>query len=174
MKKRKSNKIKGSLSGKIFDTCNILFFLLFCITVIFPIWDMIVKSLSSPTDISYLSLNLWPKNVVFTSFEYIFKKPLFLTAYINTILRTVIGTIYHLFIVLIGGYVLTRVKMPGVKLITFVWLIPMFFSAGIIPTFFYYQDIKAKREIHVLPAGPYAHNSARHGRAVQPSVCQDV
>jgi len=137
----RANKIKNTISGRIFDTLNVLFFVFFCITVLFPVWDMLVKSFSAPRDVSYISINFWPKEFVFDSYEYVINKPLFLTAYINTIMRSIIGTAYHLFIVTIGAYVLTRVKMPGLKIISFVWLIPMFFSAGLIPTFYFYNKI---------------------------------
>lgn len=147
-------KIKKSVSGTIFDILNILFFAFFCLTVIFPVWDMVVRSFSSPSDISYTSINLWPKEFVTQAYEYCFNKPLFLTAYVNTILRAILGTLYHLFIVIIAAFVLTRTDMPGRKAITFVWLIPMFFSAGLIPTFVFYKEIGIYNNflVYILPA----------------------
>lgn len=62
--------LKKSTSSKIFDVCNTIFMIMFCITILFPLWDVIVRSLSRPQDISYMSLNLIPKKLTLDAYEY--------------------------------------------------------------------------------------------------------
>jgi len=58
MSKRRKSFFKKSRGSKLFDFTNVVFMLFFCITVIFPVWDMLVLSVSSSENINYLSLNL--------------------------------------------------------------------------------------------------------------------
>ena len=61
--------IKKSTASKVFDSCNAIFMILFCISILFPLWDVIVRSLSRPQDISYMSLNLIPKEITLDAYK---------------------------------------------------------------------------------------------------------
>lgn len=122
------NQIKTSLGSKIFDIFNYTFITLFCISVLFPVWNMIVTSLLRAEDISYLNLNLIPKNPTLDAYKYCFQDPLLWTALRNSVARTILGTLYHLLVCCMAAYALTYTEMPFIKPITVLFLITMYFK----------------------------------------------
>ena len=61
-------KMKQSAASRVFDICNTVLMILFCITILLPFWDVIVRSFSRAQDISYMHINLLPK--VWTLYAY--------------------------------------------------------------------------------------------------------
>ena len=49
------------MGSRIFDVCNVIFMIAFCITIFVPFWDVVVRSFSRAQDISYMHINLFPK-----------------------------------------------------------------------------------------------------------------
>ena len=73
---------------------------------------MIVMSFSRAEDVSVIHTNLWPKAWCFDAYAYCFKNKLLGVALINTVLRTFLGTVYHLGICCLTAFALTRSEMP--------------------------------------------------------------
>lgn len=148
-----SNCFKKSTSSKIFDVCNAVFMIVFCITILLPLWDVIVRSLSRPQDISYMSFNLIPKQITLDAYKYCLENEGLLEAIFMSVSRTVIGTIIHLCVVAPAAYALTRPKMPFRNLIQMYLLIPMFVSAGTIPTYMNIRSLGLTNSfwVYVLP-----------------------
>lgn len=149
------SKIKTSFGSRLFDTTNILIMLVICVSIIFPLWDMIVTSFSRVQDVSSLSLNLWPPVFVTDSYKFIFRNNEFLHASFISVSRTIIGTAYHIFVVTIAAYCLTRMKMPFRKTITLIFVVTMFFSGGLIPTYINIRNLNLlnKFAVYILPGG---------------------
>jgi len=131
---------KTSAASKAFDIFNAMFMIVFCITILIPFWDMVVRSFSRAQDISYMHINFLPKVWSFSAYEYCFKNGEIISAFFTSIARTVIGTVVHILVCCMAAYTLTRNEMPFRKLITGILLIPMFVGAGMIPT---YLNIKS-------------------------------
>ena len=55
-------KMKQSAASRAFDILNAVFMVTFCITILMPFWDVVVRSFSRAQDISYMHINLFPKN----------------------------------------------------------------------------------------------------------------
>ena len=89
----KKNKIKKSKASRIFDTCNVIFMILFCITILIPFWDMIVRSFSRAQDISYMHINFFPKVWTLSAYQYCLQNNEILGAAFVSVARTVCGTV---------------------------------------------------------------------------------
>lgn len=146
---------KKSTASTVFDICNTVFMILFCITIIYPFWDLIVRSFSRPEDISYMSINLFPKVFVLDAYEYCLKDDNFLHAVFISFARTAIGTVIHLLVVALAAYALTKTEMPFRKLIQAYFILPMFLSAGIIPNYLNMRMLGLTNSfwVYVLPTG---------------------
>lgn len=129
------HKMKTSTASKVFDICNIIFMILFCITILFPFWDMIVRSFSRPQDISYIDLNLWPKVWTVDAYSYCLKDNSIIQALGVSVARTVIGTLIHVVICCMAAYSLIHSDIPFRGPIMAYFVIPMFISGGMIPTY---------------------------------------
>lgn len=129
-------KVKHSLGRTNgFDVFNYLFLTVFSITIVFPFWDMIVRSLSDVRYSTSLTMMLWPKGLTLDSYRYVLSDDSILRAYLITILRTLSGTALSLLLVMLGAFPLSKRLLPGRKYITLFFLIPMFFSGGLIPSY---------------------------------------
>lgn len=146
---------EASTASKIFDFCNTVFMILFCITILMPFWDLIVKSFSRQQDISYMSINLFPKVWDLTAYKYCITDEGIVPAFFMSVLRTVVGTVFHLVITSMAAYTMTRDNMPFIKVITAFLLVPMFVGAGLIPTFLNIKDLGLLESfwVYILPSG---------------------
>ncbi len=154
-------KMKQSAASRVFDICNTVLMILFCITILLPFWDVIVRSFSRAQDISYMHINLLPKVWTLDAYKYCFQDNEIITAFFISVLRTVIGTVIHILVCCMAAYSLTRTDMPYRKFITAVLLIPMFFSAGMIPMYLNMKRLGLLNNflVYVLPSGFSIYNT---------------
>ncbi|NSW90849.1 MAG: carbohydrate ABC transporter permease [Firmicutes bacterium] len=147
-------KIKKSAGSIIFDSLNSLLMILFCISILFPLWDMIVVSFSPPELASSLTFNLWPKQWNLDSYRYCFSENRIYSAFLVTLYRTIVGTAIHVVVVSFAAYPLSKLDLPYRKGIITFFLIPMFFSGGLIPTFIMIKKLGLIDNllVYVLPA----------------------
>ena len=89
---QKQVKIKKSTASRIFDACNIILMILFCITILIPFWDMIVRSFSRAQDISYMHINFFPKVWTLSAYEYCLQNNEIMGASFVSVARTVCGS----------------------------------------------------------------------------------
>ncbi len=161
MEKHLKHTIRKSVSGRIFDIFNYAFILFFCALILFPIWEMLVVSLSRPDVVTKLSINFWPKAATFDAYRYCLRDISILIAYRNSILRTLLGSVFHLLLCSMAAFSLTRTNMPGYKLLIVVFLIPMFFSGGQIPTYLNIRNLGLIDNflVYILPLGFSTYNT---------------
>ncbi len=159
--KEKKIKMKQSVGNRVFDICNAVFMIAFCITFILPFWDVIVRSFSRAQDISYMHINLFPKVWTLDAYKYCFQDNEILTAFGVSVLRTIIGTFIHVIVCCMAAYSLTRTEMPFRRIITAILLIPMFFSAGMIPAYINMKRLGLLNNflVYVLPTGFSIYNT---------------
>lgn len=118
---------------------NILFYLiavLMIVLVIYPLWFVIIASFSSPADVANGEVWLWPKKWDLSGYKELFKQRQIWTSYWNTIVYTVVGTLIALAVNIPAGYAMSRRDLMGKKWINIFYIVPMFVSGGLIPTYF--------------------------------------
>ncbi|MDO5349283.1 MAG: carbohydrate ABC transporter permease [Lachnospiraceae bacterium] len=154
-------KMKQSAGSRIFDICNAVLMVLFCITVIIPFWDVVVRSFSRAQDISYMHINFLPKVWTLDAYKYCFQDNEIITAFLISVLRTITGTAVHVIVCCMAAYALTRTEMPFRKVITAILLIPMFFSAGMIPAYLNMKRLGLLNNflVYILPSGFSIYNT---------------
>ena len=116
----KPQKMQQSVYSKAFDVFNIVFMILFCITILIPFWDMIVRSFSRAQDISFMHVNFFPKVWSFEAYAYCFKDSEILNAMLISVARTVLGTAFHIVVTCLAAnidgasplQVFVRIIMP--------------------------------------------------------------
>jgi len=133
---------RRSPGDKIFDTCNAILMVLFCITILYPVWHVAVVSFSTAEKANELGLKILPNPASMASYRAIFKTSTLGIAYGNTILRTIIGTGLTVFFKMCMAYGLSKKKMPLRNGITTMLLVTMFFSGGLIPTYFLVRNLR--------------------------------
>jgi putative aldouronate transport system permease protein len=121
--------------------------LVFAVITFMPFYYVILTSISDPHLVREGQLILWPKGFDLTAYSIILDNDRFITSFVNTINRTVIGVVSNLALQLTFAYVLSKRYLPGQKLLMLYIIITMLFHGGIIPT---YLIVKATGLINTI------------------------
>ena len=108
---------------------------LISVMILYPLWFVIIASISDPNLVATGEVLLLPKGITFEGFKYIFRDPRIWSGYYNTIRYTVVGTMLALFITIPAGYALSRTDMKGRGIIMKLLIVTKYFSGGLIPTY---------------------------------------
>lgn len=118
----------------MFDTFNIIFWIIVLIIVIYPLWFILIASVSDPDAVMSGKVILWPKDFSLIGYEAVFGHKELLRSYMNSIYYTVVGTALSVAVTMMAAYALSR-KFAGRKFVNFLFVFTMFFSGGLIPQF---------------------------------------
>lgn len=130
-------KKKKALSGdKIVNVIFYIIAIVMILLIIYPLWFVVIASFSNPADVANGEVWLWPKQWDLSGYIELFKQKQLWTSYRNTILYTLVGTLIALAVNIPAGYAMSRKDLVGKKWINVFYLIPMFVSGGLIPTYF--------------------------------------
>ena len=134
-------RISSKTYDRIFVFFNTLFMLFIIVVMAYPFLNTLAVSFNNANDSIKGGIYLWPRIFTTNNYETIFKNPLLLTAFRNSVLRTVISTAGGLFMCSTAAYVLSRKEFILNKVVTIYFLMTMYISAGLIPQYFLYRDL---------------------------------
>lgn len=123
-----------TLSDRLFDSINYVLLALLALSMLFPFLYIFSVSFTTFEEFLKSEILLWPKVWVTDAYQYIFQSKPFIRAMGMTMYLTVVGTIVNLLFTASMAYALSR-KIYGQRLMMFMILFTMLFSAGMIPTF---------------------------------------
>ncbi|WP_129724786.1 carbohydrate ABC transporter permease [Xylanivirga thermophila] len=127
--------IKETKGDKIFNVINYIILTIILLITFYPLLFVVIASISNPDMINSGQVVLLPKDISFDGYKRIFQDPRILSGYKNTIIYTVFGTLLNLAVTIPAAYALSRKDLVGRNIITIIFMITMFFSGGLIPTF---------------------------------------
>lgn len=125
----------------IFHIVNVIVLLGVVIVTLYPFLYMIAVSLSKDIFVLRGEVWLWPKGFNLDMYKLVLNDPRIFTAYTNTILYTVIGTLVALVVTSLGAYAISKKEMVFQKFFMMLIVFTMFFSGGMIPTFLIVKDM---------------------------------
>lgn len=126
---------RKSKARMIFEIINYTFFTLFCISILVPFINAVAISLSSYKANVAGGIGLWPVDFDPEAYMRLIVNPQFTDTFRNTVFITVVNTVCAIGISLAAGYALANDKLAGRKIVVAYFMIPMYFSGGIIPTY---------------------------------------
>ena len=127
--------IKETRSDRIFNFFNYLILGIIFVVCLYPLWFIVIASVSDPNQVNLGQVWLWPKGFSLDGYKHLLADDSVLRGYLNTILYTTCGTAVNLAVTLPAAYALSRKDFVGRKFFTVMFTITMFFSGGLIPTF---------------------------------------
>lgn len=120
---------------KLFDVINVILMVVICFLMIYPIWYVIVNSLSKGTEVLKGGIYWWPRDFCVENYTAVFKNKEIFTSFGITVLKTVIGTVSSVIFTAMVAYGLSKPHLVGRKFFMGFGIITMFFSGGLIPYF---------------------------------------
>ena len=138
--------------NKILKVINIILLILIGFTMIYPFWEILVKSFMTDKDIISSTFYFWPKNWQFEGYKTIFtnKTYNFGRAFLNSVIVTVLDTIYQLVITTLAAYALSKKTLPGRKFLNFFFIFTMYFGGGLIPYYLLIKELNLMNTLWVL------------------------
>lgn len=138
----KRNRIRESVGSRTFDIILIIFMFLFLLVTLYPVWYVLVVSLSNGKAVMAGKVLLWPVDFTLATYKVVLRDPSILTGFKNTIIYTVLGTFINLALTTLCAYPLSRPGLPGKGIFMKLVVFTMFFSGGMIPTYLVVNQLK--------------------------------
>ena len=113
-----------------------------CLAILFPLWIVVVTSLSSRKTIDEAGgLVMVPKDITFIAYQELLSGGQVTRAALVSIGVTLVGTLFSMTVSVLCAYGLSRTDSLGHRWILMTLLATMFFSAGLIPTYLLVQTL---------------------------------
>ena len=129
------SKASAGPSDRASDIILVVLCVLILLIVAYPLYYVLVASFSNPYDVYAGKTFLLPSGFTLDGYKSVFADPSIVTGYGNSVLYTVLGTIYSVALIYMTAYPLSEADLPGRKLIAIYFLITMYFGGGLIPSY---------------------------------------
>jgi putative aldouronate transport system permease protein len=125
--------MKLSKGEKIFSIANVIIMAAFIAVIMVPLLFVVKKSF----DVGGATpgLSLIPKKVSLVYYKMILTNKGIYKPFMNSAYITIVGTILSVFLEALGAYALSKRDLPGHKIFTYMILITMMFSGGLVPLY---------------------------------------
>ncbi len=157
---KKKRLMKLSKGDRIFQICNGLIMLILCIVIVYPLYYVVIASVTDPVIVNSGKPLFYPVKVYLKGYMTTLNYMPLWTAYKNTIVYTVLGTIVALIATVPAGYALSRKDLAGRRGLIFLFTFTMFFNGGIIPLYLTIRNLGIYNTTWamVLPVAVSAYN----------------
>lgn len=136
--KRRANM---SLENVIFTTLNTTFLVILAAIMVYPMLNVLAISFNSAIDSTRGGIYLWPRVWTLRNYEIVFAMESVLTAFYVSVARMVVTVVTNLVPTTMLAYVLSRRHYLFNKPITIIFVLTMYFNAGMIPNYIFMQQI---------------------------------
>ena len=135
---RKKRKLQKTTA---FDVFNIIFLLILAFIVIVPFYYTIVRSFLTQQEFIMNGTTLWPQSPTTGNYRDIFVGTGLLRSFFNSVLYTVTGTLFSMFLATTLAYGLSKKNYPGRALFQNMIVFTMYFGGGVVPFFLLVKDL---------------------------------
>lgn len=149
-----------SAGDRLFDTINIIILIVLCLIVVYPLYYVVLASITDPAVVHTGKLLLYPEAPYFKGYAEALAYPQLISGYANTIWYTVLNAVVALCTTIPAAYALSRRDLVGRRVVMFLFTFTMFFNGGIIPMFLTIKSLKIYNTAWalVLPAAVSVYN----------------
>ena len=130
---KKENKIKGSKKDYIYYAFCWFILILLALIVIYPLYYIVIASISDPDAVMRGDVWLYPIKVNFDGYLKLYNHDEIWRSYFNTLVYTVLGTMFNIALTIPAGWALSRNYLPFRRFIMPTLIITMFFGGGLLP-----------------------------------------
>lgn len=153
-------KRKKKSSEKTFDIINGAFLLILVILVAYPLYYVLIASISDPYEVYAGRTFLLPSKITFEGYKRVFKESSIAGGYLNSIYYTVLGTVVSVALVMTTGYCMSKKTLPFRRAIMIFYVITMYVGGGLIPTYLVVSKMHMLNSVWalILPGGVSVYN----------------
>ena len=122
-----------SKADRVTDGVNVAILAVILVLTIYPMYFVVIASISEPTLVSAGHVYLWPRGLNVEGYSYIFRTRNILEGYRNSVVYAIGQTAVSLVLTIPAAYALSRKDLRGRGLIMFYFVFTLYFTGGIIP-----------------------------------------
>lgn len=148
------NTSTGSKVEKIsFNTFNAIVLLFLMIVTLYPFINTIAVSFNDGVDTLRGGIYLWPRKFSLLNYRAIFMDGTIFNAFFISVSRTVLTTILNILLTTMLAYTLSRRDYVLRKPITLIFVLTMYFNAGLIPNYFLIKNLHLNNSflVYIVP-----------------------
>lgn len=134
----------------ISDVIIIVVLVLLCAICVIPFWHLLVKSVSGDMAVMMKQVFFWPKDFTLQAYGKVFADKSMVRSMIYSVVVTLIFTLLGMIVCTCAAYPLSKKRLKGKGFFTFALMIPMYFSAGMIPSFILMNNLNLIDSMWVL------------------------
>ena len=134
--------MQESKSYRIFSAVNIFLIVLLCIATLYPYLNQLAISFNQGMDTSMGGVTVYPREFTLDNYKALFQDSKIYSAFFISVSRTVLSVVLSLLVVFSAAYALTRKDLAGRKVITWLLCVPMYVSAGLIPSYILFSKYR--------------------------------
>ncbi|WP_338554655.1 carbohydrate ABC transporter permease [Paenibacillus sp. KS-LC4] len=138
----------------LFNTFNTIFMLFLVVVTLYPFLNTIAVSLNVGNDTIRGGIYMWPREWTLQNYKAVFVSGTIYNAFWVSVARTVLSTVLNIFLTTMLAYTLSRREFVFRKPITLVFILTMYFSAGLIPGYFLIKDLNLLNSfwVYIIPS----------------------
>lgn len=133
--------MKKSRFDRNFDIVVVILLLGLLFLAAYPLYFIIIASISDPSQVSVGRVILFPKGFTFAGYKKVIEYKQIWIGYRNTLIYVILYTLLSVFLTMLAGYALSRKNLVGRQPIMIFMIFTMFFSGGLIPTYLLMDNI---------------------------------
>ncbi|MFW5880667.1 MAG: carbohydrate ABC transporter permease [Spirochaetota bacterium] len=137
---QKANVRQGR-EDRVFDAINTTLLILFGLAVLYPLYIIIISSISDPAAVASGEVLFLPRGFNIGGYAAVLSDPRIGMGFLNSTFYTLAGTILNVICTLLAGYSLSRKDLFGAGIITAFLIFTMYFQGGLIPTFILVRNL---------------------------------
>lgn len=138
---KKKRRIMLSRDDMIFTIINGLFIALVLIVVLYPLYFIVIASISDPYAVAKGNATLLPSGFTLDAYKEVMRNDNVWIGYKNSLIYTIVGTVFDLLLCIPCAYALSKDDLPWKKGFNWVFLFTMYFSGGMIPTYLLVKNL---------------------------------
>ena len=139
MQENQKQVILRSGSDRAFDIALAVICGLIFISVLYPLYFVLLASFSDPIQVAGGKVWLWTNKPTLEGYKKVFEYEKLWVGYRNTIVYALVGVAAHLLVTIPAAYALSRKDAMLRGPIMMLFTITMFFGGGIVPTYLIYK-----------------------------------
>ena len=126
---------------RLSDAIMMLVIIVLCLTCIVPFIHLAAKSISSNSAVVAKQVFFWPVDITFETYGTLFKDGTMVYSFVYSVIITGIFTVLGMIACTCAAYPLSKKRLKGRSFFTFILMFPMYFAAGMIPTYLLFNDL---------------------------------
>ena len=136
-----SRRRKWTVEQIIFTTLNTTFLLALAALMIYPLLNTLAISLNDGMDAVRGGIGIWPRVFSLQNYNVVFNMDTIYQAFLMSVLKTVVVVATNLFFTSMLAYALSRKEFIFRRSITLIFVLTLYFDAGLIPNYLLIKDL---------------------------------